>query len=121
MSNTASIYANVYPQLRIFLCFQRVDDIPPLFSILLIFFILFRILKTLASTTVSEINDSWKNFVLPEGLSTWVSMGHKNRETTQVFERITERQQAKRIFNQYVNLFRSSSRRLRILRLAAVC
>ena len=87
MANTASIYANFWPQLKIFLCFQRVDDIPPLFSIHLILTVLFRILKTVALTTISELNDSSKNFVLPGASSTWASMGHKSRETTQVFKR----------------------------------
>ena len=87
MANTASIYANFWPQLKIFLCFQRGDDIPPLFSVHLILIVLFRILKTVALTTISELNDSSKNFVLPGASSTWTSMGHKSRETTQVFKR----------------------------------
>ena len=83
MANTASLW----PQLKIFLCFQRVDDIPTLFSVRLISIMLSRILKTVALTTISELNDSSKNFVLPGASQTWASMGHKNRETTQVYKR----------------------------------
>ena len=87
MANTASIYANVWPQLKIFLCFQRVDDIATLFSVRLISIILFRILKTVALTTISKLNDSSKNFVLPGASPTWALMGHKNRETTEDYKR----------------------------------
>ena len=51
--------------------FQRVDDIPTLFSVRLISIMLFPILKTVALTTIGELNDPSKNFVLPGVSPTW--------------------------------------------------
>ena len=75
MANTASIYVNFWPQLKIFLCFQPVDDIPPLFSVHLILIVLFCILKMVALTTISELNDWSKNFVLPGALVYIIDLG----------------------------------------------
>ena len=75
---------------------------------------LFRILKTVTLTTISELDDSSKNLSCQEhhrlGLR-WDTKAEKQRKALKEF---TERQQANRIVNQDVNLFHSSSRRLRI-------
>ena len=69
-----------------------------------------------ALTTISELEDSSKNLSCQEhhrlGLQ-WDTKAEKQRKSLKEF---TETQQANGIVNQDVNLFHSSSRRLRILR-----